>query len=54
MAAGLGIAFNARPAVREAADTWLSVPYLDAVLFVLGIRRDEIEEADRERPVNSS
>lgn len=53
-AAGLGIAFNARPAVREAADTWLSVPYLDAVLFVLGIRRDEIEEADRERPVNSS
>jgi phosphoserine phosphatase len=31
--AGLGIAFNAKPVVREAADAALSVPYLDAVLF---------------------
>jgi phosphoserine phosphatase len=45
-AAGLGIAFNAFPAVREAADTALSVPYLDAVLFLLGISREEIEAAD--------
>lgn len=45
-AAGLGIAFNAKPAVAEAADTALSVPYLDAVLFLLGIRRDDIEAAD--------
>jgi phosphoserine phosphatase len=45
-AAGLGIAFNAHPAVREAADTALSVPYLDAVLFLLGISREEIEAAD--------
>jgi phosphoserine phosphatase len=45
--AGLGIAFNARPVVREAADTALNVPYLDAVLFLLGISRDEIEAADR-------
>jgi len=45
-AAGLGIAFNARPVVREAADTALNVPYLDAVLFLLGIRREDIEEAD--------
>ena len=45
-AAGLGIAFNARPVVREAADTALSVPYLDAVLFMLGITRQEIEAAD--------
>ena len=45
-AAGLGIAFNARPIVREAADTALSVPYLDAVLFLLGISREEIEAAD--------
>ncbi len=46
--AGLGIAFNARPIVREAADTALSVPYLDAVLFLLGISRAEIESADEE------
>jgi len=45
-AAGLGIAYNAKPAVREAADTALNVPYLDAVLFLLGIPREEIEEAD--------
>ncbi|HUZ08638.1 MAG TPA: phosphoserine phosphatase SerB [Acidimicrobiales bacterium] len=44
--AGLGIAFNAKPVVREAADTSLSVPYLDAVLFMLGISREEIEAAD--------
>jgi phosphoserine phosphatase len=44
--AGLGIAFNAKPALREVADTALSHPYLDAVLFVLGITREEIERAD--------
>jgi phosphoserine phosphatase len=44
--AGLGIAFNAKPVVREQADTAVSVPYLDAVLFLLGITREEIEEAD--------
>ena len=42
-AAGLGIAFNAKPAVAAAADTALCVPYLDAVLYLLGISRDEIE-----------
>ncbi len=45
--AGLGIAFNAKPIVSEAADTALSVPYLDAILFVLGIRREDVEAADR-------
>ena len=45
--AGLGIAFNAKPLVRQAADTALSVPYLDAILFLLGISRDEVESADR-------
>jgi phosphoserine phosphatase len=45
-AAGLGIAFNAKPIVREQADTAVSVPYLDAVLYLLGITREEIEEAD--------
>ena len=44
--AGLGIAFNAKPALREVADTALSYPYLDAVLFILGITRDEVERAD--------
>jgi phosphoserine phosphatase len=41
--AGLGIAFNAKPVVREHADAVLSVPYLDAVLYFLGISREEIE-----------
>jgi len=45
-AAGLGIAFNAKPVLREAADTSLSVPYLDAILYLLGISREEIEAAD--------
>lgn len=44
--AGLGIAFNGKPVVAAAADTVLSVPYLDAVLFFLGIRREDIEAAD--------
>lgn len=47
-AAGLGIAFNARTAVREAADASLNVPYLDAILFMLGFRRQDIEAADVE------
>ncbi|NEN35114.1 HAD hydrolase family protein, partial [Escherichia coli] len=45
-AAGLGIAFNAKPALREVADAALSYPFLDALLFVLRITRDEIEAAD--------
>lgn len=45
-AAGLGIAFNAKPVLREVADAALSHPYLDAVLFVLGITRAEVEAAD--------
>jgi phosphoserine phosphatase len=44
--AGLGIAFNAKPALREVADTAVSVPYLDVVLFVLGLTREEVEVAD--------
>ncbi len=49
-AAGLGIAFNAKPVVRQAADTALSVPYLDAILYLLGISRREVELADRLEP----
>ena len=42
--AGLGIAFNAKPAVKAAADSSVSAPYLDSVLYLLGISRDEVEE----------
>ncbi len=45
-AAGLGIAFNAKPVVRDAADAAVSVPFLDAVLYLLGITRDDVESAD--------
>jgi phosphoserine phosphatase len=45
-AAGLGVAFNAKPALREVADASLSYPYLDTVLFILGVTRGEIEAAD--------
>ncbi|EME16736.1 phosphoserine phosphatase SerB [Rhodococcus triatomae] len=45
-AAGLGVAFNAKPALREVADTALSHPFLDAVLFILGVTRHEVEAAD--------
>ena len=43
--AGLGIAFNAKPFVREQAHTALNQPYLDAVLQVLGFTRDEVLDA---------
>ena len=42
--AGLGIAFNAKPAVKAAADSSVSSPYLDSVLYLLGIPRKAIEE----------
>lgn len=45
--AGLGIAFNAKPAVRAAADSSINSPYLDSVLYLMGITRSEIEDADR-------
>jgi len=45
-AAGLGVAFNAKPAVRSVADTSVSVPFLDAILFLLGISREDVEAAD--------
>jgi len=47
-AAGLGIAFNAKPAVRSAADTSVSVPQLDVILHLLGISRDDVDAADAE------
>jgi len=45
-AAGLGVAFNAKAAARDAADTSVNVPYLDSVLYLLGITREDIEDAD--------
>jgi len=46
--AGLGIAFNAKPSVKAAADSALNTPYLDSVLYLMGITREEIESADAE------
>lgn len=45
-AAGLGIAYNAKPVVRDAADTAVNVPYLDTILYLMGISREEVEAAD--------
>ena len=39
-------AFNARAAPRAAADASLTQPFLDSVLFILGISGDEIDEVD--------
>jgi phosphoserine phosphatase len=47
-AAGLGIAYNAKPVVQDAADTAVNVPYLDTILYLLGISREEVEVADAE------
>ncbi len=46
--AGLGVAFNAKPVVQQAADTSVNVPFLDAILYLLGITREEVEAADAE------
>lgn len=43
-AAGLGIAFNAKPAVRAAADSTVNQPYLDSVLYLMGIAREDVED----------
>jgi phosphoserine phosphatase len=44
-AAGLGVAFNAKQVVRDAADASVTVPYLDTVLYLLGVSRDEANAA---------
>jgi phosphoserine phosphatase len=49
-AAGLGVAFNAKSALRDAADTAVNLPYLDTVLFVLGISGDDVQEAAADNP----
>ena len=45
-AAGLGVAFNAKPVVRDQAHTSVNVPYLDSIVYLLGITREEVEAAD--------
>ena len=37
---------NAKPVVREAADTAVNVPYLDTIAYLLGISREDIEAVD--------
>lgn len=44
-AAGLGVAFNAKPLVQEQADAAVNVPYLDAVLALIGIDSDAVDAA---------
>jgi phosphoserine phosphatase len=52
-AAGLGIAFNAKPLVRAAADAAVNVPFLDAILYLLGITREQVEEADADAGITT-
>jgi len=46
--AGLGIAFHAKPKLREAADTAISGAGLDAILYLLGISGRELLELEAE------
>lgn len=49
--AGFGIAFNAKPLVAAQAHTSVNVPYLDSVLYLLGITADDVADAqDAEQP----
>ncbi|MFZ9886413.1 MAG: phosphoserine phosphatase SerB [Myxococcota bacterium] len=42
--AGLGIAFHAKPKLREAADTSVSAGGLDRILYLLGLSQQEVSE----------
>lgn len=44
-AAGLGIAFNAKPALKDVADTSVNSPFMDEVLYMLGINKLDVERA---------
>jgi len=43
--AGLGIAFHAKPAVREQAETAFGTVGLDGILYLIGMRENEIENS---------
>ncbi len=51
--AGLGIAFNAKPMVQKEVAATVNVPYLDAIMYLLGISREEVEAADRAHGVET-
>ena len=51
--AGLGIAFNAKQVVQDAVSTSVNVPYMDAVLYLLGISREEVVAADAEEGITT-
>jgi phosphoserine phosphatase len=42
--AGLGVAFRAKPKLRQAADTSITAGGLDAILFLLGLSTRELQE----------
>jgi phosphoserine phosphatase len=44
--AGLGIAFHAKPKLREKADTSITAAGLDAILYLLGISARELQEVE--------
>ena len=44
--AGLGIAFHAKPKLRETADTSISAAGLDAILYLLGFSARELQEVE--------
>lgn len=46
-AAGLGIAFNAKPALRDVADTSVNSPFMDEVLYMLGLNKFDVQRALR-------
>lgn len=48
-AAGLGIAFNAKKVLQEVADASVNFPFLDEVLSILGIDRDDIDAASDDK-----
>ncbi len=45
-AAGLGIAFHAKPAVRENANTAFGTVGLDGILYLIGMRESDIDSGD--------
>ena len=52
--AGLGIAFNAKPRVREAAHYSITQKNLDAILYLLGVSEKELAEIKRKEPGGAS
>jgi phosphoserine phosphatase len=48
--AGLGIAFRAKPKLKEAADTAISGAGLDSILYLLGLNARDIREIVRDHP----